>query len=173
MNKNVDLRIKKVESVESPEMSELMLILEKSFATAMEYYPKDEGEMPTPSGEDIVKLWNEGKDVLAIYDSSKLIGGAVISADHVSGNNTVELLFISADEKGKGLGTQAWKAIERRYPDTKKWELGTLYFLKQNIHFYINKCGFHITKYYNKWNPFISEDKVEDGDFFWFEKEME
>lgn len=50
--------------------------------------------------------------------------------------------------------------------------LGTPYFLKRNIHFYINKCGFKITKYYNKWNPFISEDKTEDGDFFWFEKEM-
>ena len=131
MNRKVDLRIKSVESVETSEMSELMLILEKSFATAMEYYPKNKEKMSTPSGKDIVNLWNEGKDVLAIYDSSKLIGGAVISVDHVSGSNTVELLFISADEKGKGLGTQTWQAIERRYPDTRKWELGTPYFFQE------------------------------------------
>ena len=114
----------------------------------------------------------EGKVVLAIYHSSKLAGGTVLSLDDASGCNTVELLFISADEKGQGLGTQVWHTIEGMYPETKKWELGTPYFLKRNIHFYINKCGFKITRYYNKWNPFISEGRVDDGDFFWFEKEM-
>ena len=172
MNKKENLKIVKVKSTETSEMPKLMTILEKSFATAMEDYPKDAGRMPVPSGKDIVTMSAEGKDVLAIYISSELVGGAVLSINHDSGDNIVELLFISAEKKRNGLGTQAWHAIESLYPDTKKWELGTPYFLKRNIHFYINKCGFKITKYYNKWNPFISENKTEDVDFFWFEKEM-
>ena len=172
MNKKDDLEIIKLKPADAAELPELMTLLEASFATAMEDYPEEDGEMPVPSGKDLEDMQAAGKDVLAIYAASSLIGGAVLSIDRVNGNNTAELLFISAAEKGKGLGTAAWHAIEKQYPDTKKWELGTPYFLKRNIHFYINKCGFKITKYYNKWNPFISGDKAEDGDFFWFEKEM-
>ena len=172
MDKMSNLKIKKVTSAEAPEIPELMTLLESAFATAMEDYPTEDGKMPVPSGKDIVDMLVEGKDVLEIYNASKLVGGAVLSIDRASGHNTVELLFISATEKGNGLGTQAWYAIEKLYPDTKKWELGTPYFLKRNIHFYINKCGFSITKYYNKWHPFVAEDRVEDGDFFWFEKVM-
>ena len=172
MNKKEKLEITKVESVEKTKIAELMTILEEAFATAMVDYPKDGDKFPTPSGQDLVDMMAGGKEILAISHDSTLVGGAVLSIDGVNGNNTVELFFISAKEKGQGLGTQAWYAIESMYPDTKKWELGTPYFLKRNIHFYINKCGFKITKYYNKWNPVVIDDKVEDEDFFWFEKDM-
>ena len=169
---HADLVLKTVSSADAPEMTTLMALLEGAFATAMEEYPAEAGDMPTPSGEDIRSMLAEGKEVLAIERASKAVGGAVLSIDPASGHNTVELLFISAAEEGHGLGTQAWRAIEARYPDTKRWALGTPYFLKRNIHFYINKCGFTITKYYNKWNPFVAGDKCETGDFFWFEKNM-
>lgn len=173
MNKEVNLSIKKITSPNANEMPRLKKILEESFATAMEDYPKDNKKMPVPSGEDLEAMQVSGMDILGIYNSSELIGGAVISVNRESKINTAELLFISAAEKGNGLGTKAWFAIEKMYSDTKKWELGTPYFLKRNINFYINKCGFVITKYYNKWHPFITEDKTEDGDFFWFEKVMQ
>lgn len=34
------------------------------------------------------------------------------------------------------------------YPDTKVWETCTPYFEKRNIHFYVNKCGFHIDEFW-------------------------
>ena len=61
MNKKENLKIVKVTSAETSEMSELMTILEKAFATAMEDYPKDAGEMPVPSGKDIVDMWPRSK----------------------------------------------------------------------------------------------------------------
>ncbi len=35
------------------------------------------------------------------------------------------------------------------YPATKVWELVTPCFEKRNIHFYVNKCGFHLGEYFN------------------------
>ena len=41
-------------------------------------------------------------------------------------------------------------SIEALYPETKVWETCTPYFEKRNIHFYVNKCGFHIVEFYNE-----------------------
>ena len=62
------------------------------------------------------------------------------------------------------------------YPDTKVWETCTPYFEKRNIHFYVNKCGFHIVKFINEKNPepYMPEDFIGDGGegMFVFEKIM-
>ena len=39
------------------------------------------------------------------------------------------------------------------YPDVKVWETVTPYFEKRNIHFYVNRCGFHIVEFYNSHHP--------------------
>jgi catechol 2,3-dioxygenase-like lactoylglutathione lyase family enzyme len=61
-------------------------------------------------------------------------------------------------------------------PDTKVWETCTPYFEKRNIHFYVNKCGFHIVKFINEKNfePDMPEDFIGDGGegIFVFEKTM-
>ena len=50
--------------------------------------------------------------------------------------------------------------IEEKYPETKIWETCTPYFEKRNIHFYVNKCKFHIVEY-------IKENNIEViGDFY-------
>ena len=33
------------------------------------------------------------------------------------------------------------------------WETVTPYFEKRNIHFYVNRCGFHIVEFFNKYHP--------------------
>ncbi len=62
----------------------------------------------------------------------------------------------------------------------KVWETVTPYFEKRNIHFYVNRCGFHIVEFYNNHHPDpneqdeYSDDKDEqfhDG-MFRFEKRM-
>ena len=32
----------------------------------------------------------------------------------------------------------------------REWELVTPYFEVRNIHFYVNKCGFHIVEFFNE-----------------------
>lgn len=75
----------------------------------------------------------------------------------------------------------ALQAIERQYSETKVWELGTPYFEKRNINFYVNKCGFHIVEFYNKYHPdpHMHHDEndenqlfMEEDGFFRFEKIM-
>ena len=33
------------------------------------------------------------------------------------------------------------------------WETHTPYFEKRNIHFYVNKCGFHIVEFFHPGHP--------------------
>lgn len=57
------------------------------------------------------------------------------------------------------------------------WETVTPCFEKRNIHFYVNKCGFKITEYYNKYHPDPNQthnnNTDENDDMFKFEKYME
>lgn len=49
-------------------------------------------------------------------------------------------------------------------------------FERRNIHFYVNVCGFHITKFFNENHPMpdMSDDFIGDGNegLFQFEKKM-
>ena len=61
------------------------------------------------------------------------------------------------------------------YPETEVWELVTPYFEKRNIHFYVNKCGFHIVEFFCKYHvaPEIGQDsEVYKEEYFRFEKRM-
>ena len=55
-------------------------------------------------------------------------------------------------------------------------ETCTPYFEKRNIHFYVNKCGFHIVEFWNEKNPDpnMPTDFVGDGNegMFRFQKKM-
>lgn len=87
------------------------------------------------------------------------------------------LFYINKYNQDRGIGLEAWKAIEAKHPETKVWETVTPYFEKRNIHFYINKCGFKIVEYYNKYHQgpnqkqAISSDE-DDDEMFRFEKIM-
>lgn len=65
----------------------------------------------------------------------------------------LELLFVSPDAHSKGVGYTAWCAIEKMFPQVTVWETCTPYFETRNIHFYVNKCGFHIVEFYNQKHP--------------------
>ena len=65
----------------------------------------------------------------------------------------LDLLYINPDRHSRGIGQQVWRMIEEKYPETKVWETHTPYFEKRNIHFYVNKCGFHIVEFYNPHHP--------------------
>ena len=113
-----------------------------------------------------------------IMQAGQPVGGVVISVDGEHGE--LELLFVSPEVHSKGIGYAAWCAVERLHPEVKIWETVTPYFETRNIHFYVNRCGFHIVEFFNSHHPDPNDpDAAEqiDGQFtdgmFRFEKKTE
>ena len=80
------------------------------------------------------------------------VGGAIVVINEETQHNHLDFLFVKVGIQSKGVGQAIWKAIEELYPETKVWETSTPYFEKRNIHFYVNKCGFHIVEFYNRYH---------------------
>ena len=92
-----------------------------------------------------------GGEAYRIVRDGKKVGGAVIRTDGERGD--LELLFVSPEVHGEGIGYAAWREIERLHPEVKVWETVTPYFEKRNIHFYVNRCGFHIVEFFCSRHP--------------------
>lgn len=166
-----NLRLVKLKSLNDNEINSLGEILEKSFESSMKDCPEKIKNMTVPKKEDIRISFEKGLEIQKIYFNDELVGGIVLNINEDTNINEIELLFISPTNLNKGLGSKVWKEIENNYPNTKIWRLGTPPFQKRNIHFYINKCGFKIVEYFNKWHPMNDEEMDEDG-LFIFEKVM-
>lgn len=110
------------------------------------------------------------------------VGGAIVAIDEETQHNHLDFLFVRVGIQSKGIGQSIWNSIERLHPETKVWETCTPYFEKRNIHFYVNRCKFHIVEFYNKNHPDPNapdEYEKEDGNnheyfegMFRFEKVM-
>lgn len=121
----------------------------------------------------------KGAETYHILLDGNIVGGTVLVIDPETRRNSLDLLFIRANEHGsdhsKGIGLSAWKAIEELHPETEIWETHTPYFEKRNIHFYINKCGFQIVEFYNPHHldPHVPAANFESSKYFFrFEKVM-
>ena len=100
-------------------------------------------------------------------------GGAVVRVNGDKGD--LDLLFVSPHIHSKGIGYAAWCEIERMYPQVSVWETVTPYFEKRNIHFYVNRCGFHIVEFFNSHHPDPNDpdmqaDNLMNDGMFRFEK---
>ena len=111
---------------------------------------EEEGEII--SRETIEKSIDEGT-AYRIRDDGKTVGGLVVVIDEKTQRNHLDLLFVDPCAHSKGIGLAAWREVERLYPDTAVWETCTPYFETRNIHFYINKCGFHAVEFFNRFHP--------------------
>lgn len=101
-----------------------------------------------------------------IRDDGKIVGGLVLQINEETLHNHLDLLFVSPEVHSKGIGQAAWKEVEHLYPDTKVWETCTPYFETRNIHFYVNKCGFHIVEFFNSHHPDPHDPETgEDADY--------
>ena len=95
--------------------------------------------------------------------SGKPVGGLVIKVDGDEGE--LELLFVSPHAHSRGIGYAAWYEVERLHPEVRVWETVTPYFEQRNIHFYVNRCGFHIVEFYNSHHPDPNDpDMAQDKD---------
>lgn len=142
-----------------------------------------EAQKPTemgllPSDEDFEHSLTANESVVRqLVQNGERIGGVVLKINNDTQRNEVDFLYTKANAHGKGLGTKAWQTIEAAFPETKVWELHTPYFEKRNIHFYVNKCGFHIVEFYHRGNPGPNvegeePESDEEYEFFRFEKVM-
>ena len=93
---------------------------------------------------------DKGEAYRIVCDGEKA-GGAVIHTDGARGE--LDLLFTLPEAHSKGIGHAAWCEIERLHPEVEVWETLTPYFETRNIHFYVNKCGFHIVEFFNPFHP--------------------
>ena len=123
----------------------------------------------------------DGGVAYRIREDGRIAGGLVLKIDEKTQHNHLDLLFVSPQAHSKGIGTAAWKEVERLYPETKVWETCTPYFETRNIHFYVNKCGFHIVEFFSSHHPDPNDPEFSEGcggeendggGMFRFEKQM-
>jgi len=135
---------------------------------------EEEGEII--SRKTIEKSIDSG-EAYRIMQDGKPVGGVVIKTDGEHGD--LDLLFVSPHVHSKGIGYAAWCAVEKLHPEVIVWETVTPYFEKRNIHFYVNRCGFHIVEFFNSHHPDPNDpdaaaqinDDFQDG-MFRFEKRL-
>ena len=108
-----------------------------------------------------------------------VVGGLILQIDQQHAKGELEILFVNPEAHSKGIGQAAWKAVEAMHPEIRVWETITPYFEKRNIHFYVNRLGFHIVEFWNKFHhgpsvpEDIEEDWSEDDEMFVFRKVIE
>lgn len=110
----------------------------------------------------------DGGEAYRIFCDGQKVGGLVLKVEGDKGD--LELLFVAPRSHSKGIGYKAWCAVEKMHPEVKLWQTHTPYFETRNIHFYVNRCGFHIVEFYNPHHPEPDGHGDESGGFFRFEK---
>lgn len=128
------------------------------------------------SRDTIIRSIENGDAYRIICDNEK-VGGVIVNVKNNKGD--LDILFTVPECHSKGIGYAAWCEIEKLYPQVEVWETVTPYFETRNIHFYVNRCGFHIVEFYNSHHPDPNDpgtdeetdDQFPDG-MFRFEKRM-
>jgi len=122
------------------------------------------------SRDTIIKAIEEG-EAYRIVDDGEIVGGLVVRINGTKGD--LDLLFVNPGVHSKGIGYSAWCEVEKLYPQIEIWETCTPYFEKRNIHFYVNRCGFHIVEFFNEKHPDPHDgDNEKDDGMFRFEKRL-
>ena len=116
-------------------------------------------------------------EAYGIMADDKKAGGVIIRTDGNKGD--LDILFTLPECHSKGIGYAAWCEVEKLHPEVEVWETVTPYFETRNIHFYVNRCGFHIVEFFNSHHPDLNDpDLTEETDgksfdgMFRFEKRI-
>lgn len=112
-------------------------------------------------------------EVYRILADGEKAGGVVLQIDKKARRGDLDILFTLPCCHGRGIGYAAWCEVEKLHLEIRTWECWTPYFETRNIHFYINKCGFHAVEFFG---PFHTDSRFrlsegQEGElFFRFEK---
>lgn len=139
---------------------------------AAEFPGVDEEILPERDIDE--SLSKKGAFAYKAVTDGKMTGGVIVVINPETQHNDLEFLYVKYGVQSRGIGQKIWNAIEKLYPETRVWETCTPYFEKRNIHFYINRLGFHAVEFFNPRHkdPHIPDDMVGGDYFFRFEKEM-
>ena len=134
------------------ELPQFILDVQEAFQKGYEdYFGKCE-DIIIPE-KDILESYNtKGAKAYVMVDQGQVAGGAIVAIDEKTGINELHILYVKVGHQSKGVGFAIWEQIEKRYPETKIWKTCTPYFDERNIHFYVNKCKFHIVEFTNKYH---------------------
>ena len=162
--------------IEQVDLAQYKADMQEAFQKGFEdtFGPSDARILPEA---DIDRSLNtEGAIAYKAVVDGAMVGGAVVVIDKATQHNHLHLLYVKCGAQCRGLGKNMWDEIERLHPRTKMWETCTPYFERRNIHFYVNKCGFHIVEFWNEQHPEpdTPEDFIGDGNegMFRFLKQM-
>ena len=123
----------------------------------LEEQHEEEGQII--SRETIINsMHHEGSIAYRIMDGNTKVGGIIVNLKDDFGE--LEIFFVVPSCESKGVGQAAWKEIERLHPEIRVWETVTPYFEQRNIHFYVNKLGFHVVEFYTK---FLKDKDMPEG----------
>ena len=166
-----------LEPVRDEDMAVFRRRLQDAFTLAAREVFPDFPEVVPPDRDIDESLAAPGAQALQVVCEGEFVGGAIVSG--AGDSRLLDFLFIDTAHQNRHLGLATWRAIEARYPEVRHWELVTPYHERRNIHFYVNRCGFHITEYYNEHHadPNYPQDEAgdypgEDGGLFKFEKDL-
>ena len=74
------------------------------------------------------------------------IGGFILFINESQRFGHLGCIFIDSFSIGQGYGSTAWRFVEHTFPQIRTWTVDTPAVSYRNHCFYINKCGFHVTK---------------------------
>ena len=149
--------------------------MQEAFNKGAEYYSgQKEDVLPKKDIEESLNA--KGAVAYKAMMDGEMVGGTILNIDHATGHNHLDFLYVKDGYQGKKISQQIWNKIEELYPKTKSWETCTPYFDQRNIHFYINKLGFHAVEFFNKYHKESGEEETYAGGnltgMFRFDKEM-
>ena len=150
-----------LETVQPQDMAQYKREMQEAFQKGFEevYGKSDLTVLPE---EDIDRsLESKGAVAFKAMVDGEMLGGAIVVIDEETQHNHLDILYVKYGTQSKGIGFAIWSEIEKRYPLTKVWETCTPCFEKRNIHFYVNKCGFHIVEYQR--GEDMGDDFIGDG----------
>ena len=154
--------------------------MQEAFQHGFQAYNKDDEEDPNqwqvlPDEDFYQSLRAEGAEAYEAIDANgQRVGGAIITIDNLTHEGELAFLYVKVGVQSKGIGQAIWKAIETMHPEVELWETCTPYFDRRNIHFYINRCGFHAIEFFNEHypDPNMPEQFDQEDGLFKFEKRM-
>ena len=147
-----------------------------SLNRSLQSYYKDDNMWQVLPDEDFYQsLETEGAEAYEAIDTDgQRVGGAIIAIDDVNHHGELSFLYVKVGVQSKGIGQAIWKAIEALHPEIEVWETCTPYFDRRNIHFYINRLGFHAVEFFNEHHPdpHMPEQFDQEDGLFKFEKRI-
>ena len=163
-------------TINNEDLNQYKADMQEAFQKGFEDVFGKTNDIILPEKDIYDSLKKKGSIAYKAVVGGEMVGGAVVVINEKTQHNHLDLLYVKRGIDSKGIGKAIWNEIERLHPKTKVWETCTPYFEKRNIHFYVNKCGFHIVEFLNEKNPGedMPEDFIGDGGMgmFVFRKQM-